>query len=209
MIHPDTSLGHVSETIGYGVFATARIPRGTIVYVIDPLDVKVSMAEFDGLPPPIRELADRYSYVDHNGCRILSWDFAKYVNHCCEPNTLSTGYGFEIALRDIEQGEHVTDDYGLFNLEWSIVCHCASDTCRGLIRGSDLDRYADRWDARVKEALTRVRVVEQPLWNVMDAETRKALIAYLDGLDAYRSVRALRFSGLKAVAAGRRALPSS
>ncbi|MHC5084588.1 MAG: SET domain-containing protein, partial [Planctomycetota bacterium] len=33
MIHPDTELRKVNETIGYGVFATRHIPKGTILYV--------------------------------------------------------------------------------------------------------------------------------------------------------------------------------
>lgn len=204
MIHPHTTLGHVSEGIGDGIFATAEIPRGTVVYVVDPLDLRLSQAEFERLKRPIRELADKYSYIDQNGCRILSWDHAKYVNHSCEPNTLSAGYGFEVALRDIVPGEQITDDYGLFNLEWSIECRCGSDTCRGMIRGSDLDQYAERWDAWMREALAHVRTVEQPLWDVMDAKTREALIRYLDGLDAYRSVRALRWRGSTAAADDRR-----
>ena len=38
MIHPNTRLGFVNEEIGYGVFATALIPKGTIVYVKDDLE---------------------------------------------------------------------------------------------------------------------------------------------------------------------------
>ncbi len=112
-------------------------------------------------------------------------------------------------MRDIEEGEHITDDYGLFNLEWSIECRCGSRQCRELIRRSDLDRHADRWDAWVREALAGVRGVDQPLWNVMAAETRKELVDYLDGRGAYRSVRALRWKGASPVREGRRVLPGS
>jgi hypothetical protein len=204
MIHPYTRLAHVSESVGDGVFATADIPAGTIAYVVDPLDIRLSRSDFERLDPAVREAADKYSYIDQTGCRILSWDLAKYVNHSCEPNTLSAGYGFEVALRDIARGEQITDDYGLFNLEWSIECHCGSASCRMKISGSDLDRHADRWDAQMQDALALVRHVEQPLWDVVDAETREALLRYLDGTDAYRSVRALRWSGLTSLAAGRR-----
>lgn len=205
MIHPDTALRHVNQTIGDGIFATSRIPKGTIVYVVDPLDVKLSPREFKELNGPIRDLADKYSYIDQNGYRILSWDLAKYVNHSCEPNTLSAGYGFEIALRDIAEGEEITDDYGMFNLEWTIDCHCGSPRCRHEIRGSDLDRYAERWDAWIKDALAHVRDVMQPLWDVMIAPTRETLTGYLNGNEPYLSVRALRHTGLKSVAAGSRA----
>lgn len=205
MIHPDTRLGHVNDSIGDGIFATSRIPIGTIVYVIDPLDIRLTRVDFEQLESPVLEMADKYSYIDQNGDRILSWDLAKYVNHSCDPNTISSGYGFEIALRDIENGEQLTDDYGLFNLEWTIDCHCGSDRCRGMIRGYDLDRYADMWDTRVREALGYVRSVHQPLWEIMYRETRDAVDRYLDGKEPYRSVRALRWTGLKSVATGRRA----
>jgi hypothetical protein len=37
MIHPDTELRYVNDIIGYGVFATRLIPRGTITWVQDEL----------------------------------------------------------------------------------------------------------------------------------------------------------------------------
>jgi uncharacterized protein len=33
MVHPDTTLAFVSDAVGYGVVATRRIPRGTVVWV--------------------------------------------------------------------------------------------------------------------------------------------------------------------------------
>ncbi len=194
MIHPDTYLRPVNETIGDGVFARSFIPKGTIVYVIDPLDIKLSKRQFERLPHDVRDMADKYSYINENGCRILSWDLAKYVNHSCDPNTLSAGYGFEVAMRDIEPDDQITDDYGLFNLEWDVECCCGSARCRGVITGSDPDHHAHRWDESIQRALGHVRSVDQPLWDLMRAETREALTAYLDGSQPYRSVHALRYA---------------
>ena len=42
MIHPKTELRFVNDDIGYGVFATEFIPKGTILYVKDELEIKVS-----------------------------------------------------------------------------------------------------------------------------------------------------------------------
>lgn len=193
MIHPKTELRHVSDAIGDGVFATDRIPKGTLVYVKDPLEIDLSAMEFDALPASIREIADKYSYIDERGHRILSWDTAKYVNHSCEPNTISSGYGFEIALRDIEAGEQITDEYGLFNLEWSIKCRCGSESCRGVIRGDDVDAYYAKWDDWVIDALRSLCSVEQPLWPFLDEAKAKAVTNYLDTGSGYRSVYELKY----------------
>lgn len=192
MVHPHTELRHVSDEIGDGVFATRRIPKGTLVYVKDALEIDLSRAEFEALAPAIRDVADKYSYIDERGHRILSWDIAKYVNHSCEPNSISSGYGFEIAIRDIEEGEQITDEYGLFNLEWSIECHCGSNSCRGRIRGSDIDEYYPRWDEWVIDALKNFRNVEQPLFPYMERDKAKSLEKYLKTGKGYRSVYELK-----------------
>jgi uncharacterized protein len=46
MIHPCIGLRHISDTIGYGVFATSFIPEGTLVYVKGPLEIVVSQEEY-------------------------------------------------------------------------------------------------------------------------------------------------------------------
>jgi hypothetical protein len=37
MIHPWTELRFINDSIGYGVFATQFIPKGTIVWALDDL----------------------------------------------------------------------------------------------------------------------------------------------------------------------------
>ena len=193
MIHPHTTLKHVNDVIGDGVFATAFIPKGTLVYVKDPLEIELSPARFSSLPSRIRHVADKYSYIDQRGYRVLSWDIAKFVNHRCEPNTMSAGWGFEIALKDIEPGEQITDEYGLFNLEWQIECGCDSPHCRGTIRPSDIDVYHEQWDARLIDALSRLREVEQPLWDFVEERKRRDLMRYLQTESGYRSVLELKY----------------
>jgi hypothetical protein len=117
MIHPDTQLKWINVHTGWGVFATAFIPRGTIVYVQDALDIVITVDSPLLTDPRYRQWVDKYSVIEPNGNRVMCWDIAKYVNHCCHYNTLSTGYGFEIAVRDIYTDEELTDDYGLFNLQ--------------------------------------------------------------------------------------------
>lgn len=201
MIHPHTTLRHVSKAIGDGVFATCFIPKGTLVYVQDPLEIDISPAAFRALAEPIKALADKYSYIDERGHRILSWDIAKYVNHSCEPNSISTGYGFEIAIRDIGPGEQITDEYGLFNLEWSIDCHCGSPSCRGAIHGSDVDELYPRWDEWVIDALQHFNQVEQPLRPYLPEAKARALMRYLTTGKGYRSVYELKYRGRRSAAA--------
>ncbi len=192
MIHPGTTLKGVSDTIGVGIFATSFIPKGTLVYVQDALEIELSPSEFEVLDEPLKSMAEKYSFIDPRGYRILSWDTAKYVNHSCDPNTMSAGYGFEIALRDIKPGEEITDEYGLFNLQYDIECLCGSRECRRVIRSTDIDKYYRAWDERIRDALHFVRRVEQPLLDLMDPDRRKALDEYLETGSGFRSVRALK-----------------
>jgi uncharacterized protein len=199
MIHPNTELQFISEAIGYGVLATAAIPKGTIVYVKDLLDIEISPSSFNQLPDGFKEIVEKFSYRDQGGVRIISWDHAKYVNHRCDCNTMSTGYGFEIALRDIEAGEEITDEYGLFNIPIPIEITCGCPDCRSVLKPTDIDIYSDVWDARVAEALSNLNHVYQPLWKVLDSGTKTQLKAYFSGIRPYLSVRCLKYIPIKNV----------
>ena len=117
MIHPDTELKFVSDEIGYGLFATRRIPRGTITWVRDDFDMAFTHAEVERMSPTYRAIVDKYTFIDARGLYLLCWDLARFVNHACDATCLSAGYDFEIAVRDIEAGEQITDDYGTLNLQ--------------------------------------------------------------------------------------------
>jgi hypothetical protein len=192
MIHPDTELRFVSPAMGYGVFATACIPRGTIVYVKDPLEIELTPATFARLPEKVQAAALKYGYIDERGTRIVSWDLAKYVNHSCNCNTISTGYGFEIAIRDIASGDEITDEYGLLNPETEVPIACGCPRCRHVLKPDDIDTYHRLWDRWVQGALEKALDIAQPLWELIEIETREELISYLAGRQPYRSVRALK-----------------
>ena len=193
MMHPDTELRYVSEAIGYGVFATHFIPKGTIVYTKDPLEIEISEEQFSQYPVVFQDVIEKYSYVDERGIRIISWDHAKYVNHCCECNTMSTGYGFEIAIRDIEAGEEITDEYGLLNLSYAMQLHCEKPGCRCEVSPNDFRDYGATWDVTVKHALSLVQTVRQPLWTLLDQGTQKAVTSFPQEPAHYRSVFALKW----------------
>lgn len=193
MLHPKTELGTVSPTIGFGVFARSFIPKGTIVYIKDPLEITISPGDLRLDLPDMRALVDRYSYLEPTGVKVISWDLAKYVNHNCDPNTISTGYGFEIAIRDIYEGDEITDDYGLLNIEKPMTCSCGSSKCRKRVRPDDLQRYYQGWDHKVKEALSCYLSVTQPLACLLDDLTRYQLESYLAKGTGYIPVSQLYF----------------
>jgi hypothetical protein len=105
MVHPHSELRLINDAIGQGVVATRSIPRGTITWVFDPLDQIFDAAKSTRLPALLKPLFDKYSYVNGKGEMVLCWDHARFINHSCEPSCLSTGFDFEIAVRDIAAGE--------------------------------------------------------------------------------------------------------
>lgn len=192
MIHPDSELRFVSPEVGYGVFATRFIPKGTICYIKDPLEIDIPADRIASFDPGIQQIIEKYAYVDERGHSIISWDHGKYINHCCNCNTMSTGYGFEIAIRDIETGEEITDEYGLFNMDQSMSLVCGRGNCRHSIQPDDLIQYGHVWDAQVKEALSEFNRVPQPLIHWLDPLTGNRLQAYLEGKGEYTSVMHLK-----------------
>lgn len=195
MIHPNTELRLINDTVGYGVFATKRIPQGTIVYVKDSMEIEISPTQYLLYQPEMQDSIEKYSYIDERGYRIISWDFGKYVNHCCNCNSISTGYGFEIAIRDIEIGEQITDEYGIFNLQEEMTLQCGFEGCRKTIKPSDFDDYYQEWDEKIKQALPKLHDVEQVLLPFVDLVTIEKLDDYFENPETYRSVYNLRFKG--------------
>lgn len=167
MIHPDSELRFVSASIGYGLFATRLIPKGTITWVADPLDQIVSPLALGAMPEMVRTQALKYSYLNGGGNRILCWDHGRFVNHSCAAACLSPGFDFEIAVRDIQPGEEFTDDYGALNLEEPFNCLCGVPHCRGQVLPDDPLRHATVWDGLVAAAFPYIQCVAQPLWELV------------------------------------------
>ncbi len=201
MIHPHTRLHHINDVIGYGVFATEFIPKGTITYVKDALEPEVSPEEYARHPPDMQEVIEKYSYIDERGYRIISWDFGKYVNHCCHCNTMSTGYGFEIAIRDIQPGEELTDEYGIFNITSPLELECKYADCRGKVCQQDFDHYYKDWDEQLQPAIEMLNNVDQPLLNFLNKKTLREVRAFLKDHSKYKSVFALKYHGSNGKAA--------
>ena len=172
MMHSDAELRFMGEHIGYGVFARKKIPCGTITWTGDELDLRFTEEQVARMEPVCRQQVFRFAYLEPAGTWVLCWDHAKYVNHSCDPNCLSAGFDFEFAVRDIEAGEQICDDYGLLNLREPLTCACGSPRCRKVIQPSDADRLAGEWDALVREAFPSIGMVKQPLWPLVPERSR-------------------------------------
>jgi len=153
--------------IGFGVFATKRIAKGTITWVGDALDQIISPGKLVTLPQTLSHQVNKYSYVNASGDRILCWDHGRFVNHSCSAVCLSPGFDFEIAVRDIAVGEEITDDYGTLNLEEPFPCLCGAESCRGQVLPDDPLRHAVEWDRQIKSAFPAIDQVDQPLWELV------------------------------------------
>ena len=177
MLHPDAELRFINDVVGYGVFATRPIPKGSITWARDDFDQAFHPSDIPAMKPLHRQLLARYAYIDRHGDAILSWDHARYVNHSCEANCMSPGLEIEIAVRDIMPDEELTDDYASCNVEHAFTCYCGSPTCRGRVTYNDLSKYAAEWDDVIADAFRSARRVKQPVAGLYrDADDLAAMI---------------------------------
>ncbi len=169
MIIPWVQIQWISEEKGYGLFATRNIPKGTLTFVQDGLDIVIPQDSLDSINPMLRVYVEKYSYEDFLGNRIVSWDLGKYMNHDDDANTLSTGYGFEIAVRDIKKGEEVTDDYRIFSTHHNTENWHVQTSQNQLILElpEDLEK---QWDKKALDALFAINKVEQPLKDFVEPD---------------------------------------
>lgn len=167
VIHPHTELRFISEEIGYGVVATKPIPRGTITWVLDRLDRVFSAEDVSALGDAYSGIIETYAYRNSRGEHVLCWDIARFVNHSFRANCLTTAYDFELAIRDIEPGEQLTDDYGYLNVDVPFT-PVDEGTRRRTVFADDVIRYSRTWDRSLRAAFPRVPAVDQPLRAFMD-----------------------------------------
>ncbi len=188
MLHPDTELRFINEQIGYGVVATRPIPKGTITWVLDDLDRVFSPSEVDALPEIYGQILDRYSFRDNRGNYVLCWDHARFVNHSFHSNCLSTAYDLELAVRDIAEGEELTDDYGYLNIDKPFEALPEKGTRRTMVMPDDLLRYHKQWDRQLMSAFRRFNQVPQPLLQVLKPETARKAEAVASGSGTMDSI---------------------
>lgn len=192
MMHPCTAQAWIGQGRGSGVIATRAIPKGTIVYVRDPLDIVVPQDHPLLNDPLYAETFTSHAYIEPDGSRVMCWDHGRYMNHCCRPNTLSTGFGFEIAIEDIAEGAEITDHYAVLNLEFELDLLCDKPGCLRHMGPGMLPMVGEWIDARIRETLPLIPSVEQPLAPLMDQATREALDHFLVTGEGYPTVLGLQ-----------------
>ncbi len=172
MIHPHTRLVTIDGVVGSGVIATRRIPRGTITWVMDELDQAFTGVDMDALPQAYEELFDRWTFHDGRGRRVLCWDLGRYMNHSCEPNCGGSEFWFEVALRDIEVGEQLTNDYATLYMRSSegFDCRCGAESCRGVVSHAQVPHAIAAVRHQLREALAEIHLTDQPLLSLLQRD---------------------------------------
>jgi len=180
MLHPDTELKFINTEIGYGVFATQFIPRGTITWVLDDLDLRIPATNIRTLPKLLQKQMECYAYINRYGQYILCWDFSKYMNHSCSSNSWNVGDTLQVAVRNIHIGEQLTCEYGIMNSMEEMTCSCGSENCRKFINTNICESLYSIWDQQVAEAWAVAGLVSQPLLPLAELnEDNSALLKAL------------------------------
>ena len=172
MMHPDTEIRFIGEEIGYGVVATKFIPKGTVTWVQDELDQVLEPDEVGKMHPEIEKMVEKFAFRNNKGQLILCWDHSKYVNHSFRANCLSSAYDFELAIRDIQAGEQLTDDYGYLNITEPFPAQ-DEGTERNVVYPDDLLKFHEQWDADLRDAFQFFEAVDQPLKKLIPKENLK------------------------------------
>jgi hypothetical protein len=178
----------VNPEIGHGVYATGFIPKGTIVWVMDPLDRTLSPDEVERYPADLRERMLKYCFRNNRGHYVLCWDHNRYVNHSFDSNCILTPYQLELAVRDIQPGEELTDDYGYLNIIEPFDA-CDEGHARKTVFPDDLTRHHHEWDNKLESAYSRLADVEQPLRGLLSNQAWESLLHICSGKSAARSIR--------------------
>jgi len=116
-----------SKIEGKGVFAARDFKKGEVVVRWDT-SKELSKEEAENWPEKEKKFVAFFG-----GKYVLELPPARYVNHCCEPNTFVKDF-CDVALRDIKKGEEITSDYAKCpELGMNMRCNCGSKKCRGTI----------------------------------------------------------------------------
>ena len=187
MIHPKTELKLISREIGYGVVALELIPAGTITWVLDKLDREFSVLEFQSMEPIYQNILDTYTYRNNKGNFVLCWDNGRFVNHSFNSNCLTTAYDFEIAIRDIQPGEQLTDDYGYLNIPYPFR-GVDEGTRRKVVYPDDLVKYYKVWDKKIQKVFTKIPTLDQPLRELIPKPLWQKIQSIVAGEEELESI---------------------
>lgn len=107
---------------GIGLFAAEPIKAGTVTWRFHHgFDQTFTKEQIASLPGVVREAIETYTYLHReSGLFVYCLDNARFMNHDNNPNTAgvhSDGAieGYDVATRDIAEGDELTCDYRLFD----------------------------------------------------------------------------------------------
>jgi hypothetical protein len=194
MIHPKTELKFISNEIGYGVVATEFIPAGTITWALDDLDREFTPSKLKRMNPLYQNILETYCYRNNKGNFVLCWDYGRYVNHSFKSNCISTAYDFEIAIRDIQPGEELTDDYGYLNVSEPFK-GIDEGTRRKTVYPDDLLNHSEFWDKKLIKKFPSIIKVEQPLKSLITPKLWNEITAIAEGKKQMKSIKENYYPG--------------
>ncbi len=195
MIHPDTELKFINNEVGYGIVATKFIPKGTITWVMDKLDREFSPLQVEQMDELYKNILMKYTFRNNIGNFILCWDNARYVNHSFNSNCLTTAYDFEIAIRDIEAGEELTDDYGYLNITEPFYAIPENGSDRNTVYPDDLLKFHKIWDQKLEIAFKNLAFIGQPLQSILRKEIWDKACNISKGAEKMDSILNCYYSG--------------
>src|SRR5690606_7950079 len=146
----------------------------------DIFDREFSDEEIRKMDPVHRELAETYCFRNSKGHHVLCWDNGRFVNHSFRSNCFTTPYNFEIAVRDIQAGEELTDDYGYLNIS-SPFKAMDEGTSRKMVYPDDILTFHKEWDAQLIETMPCVPKVQQDMKNLISDELWQQIEAIAAG----------------------------
>lgn len=107
-----------SKIEGVGVFAEEDIPRGTLIWRLDPaLDRLIRQDEIPSLEPLFQNFCERYGYPYPHDTSVLivELDNGRFMNHSDTPNTVFSDPDAGFTIRDIAAGEEILCNYAEFD----------------------------------------------------------------------------------------------
>jgi hypothetical protein len=127
---------------------------------------------------------------------VLCWDNGRYVNHSFNSNCLTTAYDFEVAIRDIQVGEQLTDDYGYLNISKPFR-GIDEGTKRKVVYPDDLLKYSTVWDKKISKVFHKIPDLDQPLKALLPAKIWDEIISVRKGETKIASIIKNYYSGEK------------
>lgn len=107
-----------SRIEGVGVFAAEPIPKGAVIWKLNPdFDRLVPNDSVGALEPTLKAFIERYSYplLSDPSLLVVELDNGRFMNHSERPNTRFDDPDAGFAIADIAAGDEILCNYGEFD----------------------------------------------------------------------------------------------